>query len=57
MSHLSETLKVRVESETRNELERQAQLEDRPPAWLHRSILREGLERRRAELEKAGRGR
>lgn len=57
MSHLGETLKVRVETETREELERQAKAEDRPPAWLHRAILRDGLERRRRELEKAGRGR
>jgi predicted transcriptional regulator len=57
VSHLAETLKVRVEAEMREELERQARLEDRPPSWLHRTILREGLERRRRQLEKAGRGR
>lgn len=55
--HLSEVLKVRVEADTRAELERQAQLEDRPPAWLHRTILRDGLEQRRRAAEKARRGR
>jgi hypothetical protein len=56
VTHLAETLKVRVETETREELERQAKAEDRPAAWLHRAILRDGLERRRRASEKAGRG-
>lgn len=55
--HLTENVRVRIDQELRRELERQAATLERKPAELARMLIREGLERRKAETARRGRAR
>lgn len=45
MSRLTETVKTRVEPELREQIESEAQRQERTPASLLRRYVREGIER------------
>lgn len=53
---LTEQLRVRLDKETETELAAEAKRDDRPPGYLARTFIRDGLKKRRQARERASRG-